>query len=106
MLRNDSAMNFSPEMFEEFFEPFDQRLLTHFGGGAMHSCGRVDHYIHRLSKLKDLHAFQMSQPNYNDMDVVFENTVEKDIQLIGLPQHVAKEGLNHGFNLKGNVYCR
>ena len=70
MLRDDSAMNFSPEMFQEFIEPFDQKLLDHFGGGAMHACGRVDHFVHRLSKMKGMHAFNITQPDYNDMDRV------------------------------------
>ena len=33
-LRDDSAMNFSPRMFDEFIAPYDQRLLDEFGGGS------------------------------------------------------------------------
>jgi hypothetical protein len=66
MLRDDSAMNLSPAMFEEFVRPYDQRLLDEFGGGAVHFCGRGDHYIASMCRMRGLHAIAMSvtlQPN-------------------------------------------
>ena len=105
MLRDDSAMNFSPDMFEEFIEPYNQQLLNHFGGGATHSCGRVDHYVHRLAHMKGLHAFQMSQPDYNDMDRVFANTVARGVRLIGLARSAADAALARGVDLHGLVHC-
>jgi len=41
--RIDPAMNLSPGMVSEFALPYDQRLLDAFGG-AVHFCGRGDHY--------------------------------------------------------------
>jgi len=85
MLRNDSIMNLSPDQYAEFFRPLDQRLLNAFGGGAMHFCGRGDHYIHLLGELDGLTAVQISQPECNDMETIFQHTVDKGIPLIGLP---------------------
>ena len=104
MLRDDSAMNFSPRMFEEFIEPYDQRLLDEFGGGAAHFCGRGDHYIQRLAALRGLYAIQMSQPEYNDMEKVFRHTVDRGVLLIGFPREAAEDAARRGRNLRGRVH--
>jgi uroporphyrinogen-III decarboxylase len=83
-VRDDSAMNLSPEMYREFILPYNDRILTHFGGGAIHSCGRVDHFVPLLREMPDLKGFNMSQPEYNDMEVVYTNTVDAGIPVIGL----------------------
>ncbi len=105
MLRDDSAMNFSPAMFEEFIEPYDQRLLDEFGGGAMHFCGRGSHYAHRFPHMRGVHAVAMSQPEHNDMDVIFRHTVDRGIKLIGLNRPAAEQALANGRDLHGNVHC-
>lgn len=105
MLRDDSAMNFSPAMFEEFIEPYDQQLLDRFGGGAIHFCGRGEHYIHRLPAMRGLHAINMSQPEYNDMETIYRNTVDRDVRIIGLPRQTAQEALTAGRDLRGGVHC-
>ena len=110
MLRDDSAMNLSPEMFDEFIAPYDERLLTTFAndkgeGGGIHFCGRGDHYIERASRIKGLRAINMSQPHLNDMEVIFANTVDKGIAIIGLARQAAEEALSGGRDLRGLVHC-
>ena len=105
MLRDDSAMNLSPEMFDEFIKPWDQRLLSEFGGGGIHFCGRGDHYIESASEMTGLHAIAMSQPECNDMETIYRHTVDKGIKLIGLAKEAAREALDRGRDLHGNVHC-
>jgi len=105
MLRDDSAMNFSPAMFEEFIEPYDRRLLQHFGGGAIHFCGKGDHYIARVGDMDDCHAVAMSQPEYNDMEVIFRHTVDRGKKLLNLQRRTVEEALARGRDLHGNVHC-
>ena len=105
MLRDDSAMNFSPSMFEEFIEPYDQQLLDRFGGGAIHFCGRGEHYIHRLPAMRGLRAINMSQPEYNDMETIYRHTVDRGLQIVGLQRQAAEEALAGGRDLRGNVHC-
>jgi len=104
MLRNDSAMNFSPEMFDTFFSPYDQQLLQALGGGAVHFCGRGSHYIGSLAAYDGLTAVQLSQPQYNDMETVFRNTVDKGIALLDLSRKAAEEALRAGRSLHGRVH--
>ncbi len=105
MLRDDSAMNLSPEMFEEFIKPYDQRLLSEFGGGAIHFCGRGDHYIEPLSGMDKIYAINLSQPQYNDMERIFANTVDKGIVIVGLNRKAAETALSAGRDLHGLVHC-
>ncbi len=104
MLRDDSAMNFSPEMYDTFIAPYDSRLLKRYGG-AIHFCGRGDHYIDRVSEMEGLTAIQMSQPECNTMDKIFEHTVDKGIPLVGFNRKAAEEALASGRRLKGLVHC-
>lgn len=105
MLRDDSAMNFSPDMFDEFIRPYDQRLLDEFGGGAIHFCGRGSHYIARMTELRGLHAIAMSQPEYNDMETIYRYTVDRGIKLLGLKREAAEQAIAQGRNLHGQVHC-
>ncbi len=103
LIRNDSAMNLSPEMYEEFAKPYDAKLLNHFDGGAVHFCGRGDHYIEILSSIPKLYAVNISQPHLNDMEVIYKNTVDKGIQLIGLVKEWLDENDIRGGGYKHNL---
>jgi hypothetical protein len=98
-LRDDSAMNFSPRMFEEFIAPYDQRLLDEFGGGMVHFCGRGDHYIDILTQMEGVNAIQLSQPAYNRMEKIYQYTVDQGIPLIGLEIKAAEEAVKAGRGL-------
>jgi uroporphyrinogen-III decarboxylase len=104
MLRDDSAMNLSPAMFTEFIEPYDRRLLAEFGGGSIHFCGRGDHYIQAMSNIPNLYAINLTQPELNDMEVIYQHTVDKGICLLGLERKAAETALAAGRNLHGKIH--
>ncbi len=104
MLRDDSAMNLSPAMFAEFAQPYDQRLLDACGGGAIHFCGRGDHYIARMAETRGLHAINLSQPELNRMETIYAHTVDRGINLLGLQPAAAEAALAAGRDLHGRVH--
>lgn len=103
IIRNDSAMNISGEMYEEFVQPRDQRILSEFGGG-IHFCGKGDHYIDRVANIRNLSCINMSQPDWNSMDKIYANTIDKGIQIIGLPSWEVERAVNAGRPLRGMVH--
>jgi len=103
MLRDDSAMNLSPEYVAQFIVPYDQQLLEAFGGGAIHSCGRVDHWTHLLAGMKGVRAFNMSQPHLNNMEKVLRDTVDQGILLVHLDAQAARSLQAAGRPLHGRV---
>ncbi|MFI3324997.1 MAG: uroporphyrinogen decarboxylase family protein [Clostridia bacterium] len=80
-VRDDSAMNMSKAFYEEFIGPYNQRVLEHFDGGAIHFCGTGDHFISSLSELPSVYGVDMSQPHLNNMDIILSNTVNKGLTL-------------------------
>lgn len=103
MLRTDSAMNLSPEMFDEFVRPYEQKLLDALGGGAIHFCGRGDHYIESMCAMRGMTGIAMSQPHLNDMEKIYRNTVDKGIPLLSFNAKVAAAALAAGRDLHGRV---
>lgn len=100
MLRDDSAMNFSPEMYREFVAPYDRRLLKQYGG-AVHFCGRGDHYLDQLAGMAGLTGINMSQPDYNDMNRIFSFTVDRGLPLLAVQKQAAETALASGRDLRG-----
>lgn len=90
-LRNDSLMNLSEEMYVEFVRPFDQRLFDEFGGGIVHYCGRGDHFAGAMSEMEGLCGLNVAQPHLNDMELVFQNSVDKGISILGLAGNWVRE---------------
>ena len=103
-VRDDSAMNISPEMCREYIFPYDQEILSHFGGGSIHFCGKADHYVQYFADMNGLEAMNMSQPEYNDMESIFSATVDKGLPIYGLPQAAIDEALTAKRPLRGLVH--
>jgi len=105
MIRTDSGMNLSQEMYEEFIRPYDQRLFNELGGGAVHFCGRGSHYIASACGMDLMYAINLSQPHLNEMETIYQNTVDKGIKLLGFSKEYADETLAAGRKLHGCVHC-
>jgi hypothetical protein len=105
-IRDDSAMNLSPEMYEDFIMPYNSRALAALGKGAIHSCGRVEHFVPLFRKMPDLTGFNMSQPDYNDMENVYSHTVDVGLPIIGLDTDAVQQAVSRGRDLKGLVSTR
>lgn len=84
-IRNDSAMNLSPQLYQEFIFPRDQRILNHFGGGMIHFCGTGGHFLPLMGKTENLFAIDLSQPHLNDMELAMACTIDQDINLHTYP---------------------
>lgn len=103
IVRNDAVMNISGDMYEEFVKPYDQRILSELTGG-IHFCGRGDHYIEHVGALDRISCVNMSQPHLNKMDVVYANTIERGIPIIGMPEAEVIRAREAGVNLRGLVH--
>jgi hypothetical protein len=104
IIRDDAVMNISGDMYQEFVMPADQKIIGVFGGG-IHFCGRGDHYIGHVSAIRGLSTFNMSQPECNNMETIYQNTIDKGIVIIGLPGAEVKRAVESGRNLRGRVHC-
>ena len=92
VIRDDSAMNLSPEFFDEFIRPYDSELLEYYGGGIVHFCGRGDHFVDKLAQIPKLHGVDLSQPHLNDMDKVLSALPDRGINLYCTKDSYSLEG--------------
>lgn len=81
LIRNDSAINISPDFFLEFVKPYDEQILEHFNGGAVHFCGRGDHFMPIFKEYKGLTGVDMSQPHLNNMEIAFNEIIDNNLKL-------------------------
>lgn len=107
VLRDDSLMNLSPDIYAEFIRDREARCLRELGGGMIHFCGRGDHFIQLMSQMQNdgLTAINMSQPHLNDMETIYQNTVDKGIHIIGFDITWADKAVAAGRSLRGKVAC-
>lgn len=94
VIRDDSAMNLSPDFFDEFIRPYDGQLLAALGGGAVHFCGRGEHFVSRLARIPGLTAVDMSQPHLNDMGKILSALPDQGINLFCPAGGYSLEGHN------------
>ena len=99
-LRDDSAMNLSPDFYMEFVYPYDARILKHFGGGGIHFCGRGHHFVPLMAKTPHLTQINMSQPEMNDMSKIFTATLDMGLNLTTTSGLMPKEPMQgkHDFS--------
>lgn len=104
MLRDDSAMNFSPAMFDAFIRPCDQQVLDALGGGVIHFCGKGDHFVPSMAQMNGLYAINPSQPELNDMESIFRSTIDQGMPLLGVSRACVDQARAAGRPLRGLVH--
>lgn len=52
LVRNDSAVNLSSDMYLEFVQGHDEYLFSELGGGSLHFCGRADQIVFDMMRTK------------------------------------------------------
>ncbi len=82
LLRNDSVIMMSPDMYVQQIAPYDQRILKSLGGGGIHSCGCIDPYIDSLVSVPALRCIDLGQAPMNDLDAMYAKVGSRKIALI------------------------
>jgi hypothetical protein len=103
MLRDDSAMNLSPRMFRDLCAPYDGALLERCGGGAIHACGRVGHFLAQATALRGMAGFNFGQPEMNDPRVIERETIARRVPIVGLSEQRWRELEAAGVEPRGLV---
>jgi len=64
---SDSMVMVSPQMYEEFIQPYTEQLCKEFGGGYHHSCGHYPDHFKILCRAEHLTLINFGQPELWDM---------------------------------------
>jgi hypothetical protein len=87
LIRDDTSIMISPQMYDELVAPFDEKILKALGGG-IHSCGRVDNIVRNFISLESNQCFDFGQSELNDVESVYRFASQKKN---GLTRVVASE---------------
>lgn len=54
VLRDDTAVNISPDMYNEFVKPYDEKIIKEFGKASIHYCGQRQRWLSDMLKTEGL----------------------------------------------------
>jgi len=82
LIRNDSAIMISPEMYADQVAPHDEFVLKEMNGGGIHSCGKIDFNLNEIFKLPSIQSFDFGQSYLNDVNSAYQLARDKKIPLL------------------------
>jgi hypothetical protein len=91
LVRADSIINVSPDMYRELVLPHHARISEALGGVGFHACGKVDNHIDALLDVPQVQCIDLGQPEMNDLDTVYAKCAPRKVTLPRL--QVPKESL-------------
>lgn len=77
LIRNDSSIMLSPEMYAEHVKPHDARLLREIGKGSIHFCGNGRHLIRPMLDIPDLLGLDFGEIHLMDARWIYEACRER-----------------------------
>ena len=94
LIRDDSAVMISQDMYRDVVAEADEQVLSGMGGGGIHSCGRIDHQVEALFDLDSILCLDLGQPEMNDLDVIYTEARPKGISLVRMtvPEEQIRSG--------------
>jgi len=84
LIKDDSSIVLSPEMYAEFVLPHLARLLREVGKGSIHFCGDGSHLIEKMVEIPDLLAIDPGQSYLFDIHAAYETCRERKVAMTGL----------------------
>jgi hypothetical protein len=109
LLRNDSCIMVSPEMYREQIAPHDERVLRDCGGGGLHACGSADHLVDEFLALEGLQGIDLGQPELNDVERLYAKARQQNAPLLRMtvtPEEVVTGRFAEQFPTGAVLLCR
>lgn len=82
LIRNDSAIMISPDMYRDQVAAHDEHVLTALHTGGVHSCGKIDMNVPEIVNLPSIRCFDFGQSYMNDVESVYPLARNKKIPFI------------------------
>ena len=82
LLRVDSVVMLSAEMYRRQVAPHDRHVLDELGGGGIHCCGCIHHLVDEFLELSSLQSLDLGQSELNDVDAIYARARERKVPLI------------------------
>ena len=84
MIRNDSSIMVSPDMYNKFIRPHDEIVLKELGNGSIHFCGNGQHLIEKMLEIPYLKGLYLGEPKYMDISNIYGMCQERKVAITNL----------------------
>lgn len=82
LVRADSVIMMSPEMYGELIAPYDEYVLHELGGGGIHTCGTADQHTDAFLSLPSISCLDLGQSELNDMESIYAAARRRGIPIV------------------------
>ena len=82
LLRNDSVIMMSPDMYRDQVAPHDARVLRELDGGGIHCCGTVGRHLAAFMDVENIRCFDFGQSELNDIDALYALAQKRRVPLV------------------------
>jgi len=94
LLRDDSCLMVSPQMYRRQIAPHDERVLRELGGGGIHCCGAVGHLVDQWLRLPSIRSLDLGQPELNDVGAIYSKASAAGVPVIRIA--VSEDDIRRG----------
>ncbi|MDP6098336.1 MAG: hypothetical protein QGG67_20535 [Gammaproteobacteria bacterium] len=94
LIRDDTSIMVSPDMYREFIGSHHARLLKEVGRGSIHSCGNAQHLVDGMLEIPNMVGLDLSQPELMDIEKVYKKCASRQVSITDL--HRSAEDLISG----------
>lgn len=82
LVKNDSVILVSSEMYVDIVKPFDSQLAQALEGISMHFCGNGEHQIGNFLSIPGVKGLDFGQPEKNDLDSIYTQAARHQAPLV------------------------
>ncbi|NJD04726.1 MAG: hypothetical protein FIA99_19480 [Ruminiclostridium sp.] len=84
LIRNDSSIMLSPDIYNKFIKPYDALLLNKIGKGSIHFCGNGQHLIKDMLEIPDLLGLDFGDSSFMDIHQIYMMCRDKKVALTSI----------------------
>ena len=84
LIRADSIINVSKEMYEAILRPHDEEVLTELGAGSMHFCGNGQHQVDALLEIGPLRGLDLGEPFLMEAEEIYRKCAARGVPVTNL----------------------
>lgn len=82
LIREDSAINLSANMYREQVLPHNEFIIEELSGGGVHFCGDGEHLVDEMASSSHIQCIDLGQPKLMDLEKLYKAGKENHTPLI------------------------
>lgn len=84
LIRNDSSIMVSPEIYSKHIRCHDEKVLKELGGGSIHFCGNGQHLVIKMLEIPTIRGLDFGESNYMNISYIYKVCSQRKVALTNL----------------------